>query len=155
MLAALIRQLFQEQVQLPVTVKALYDKHRDRQTKPTMEELGTLLQSLVKLHRRVYIVIDALDECQNTSRQRDRLLDEIVSLQHSDGNYVSMLATTRFVPEILERFSRCPQIEISASESDLEIYLADRMTTLADFVAKETGLQEEIKRCIVGAAKGM
>lgn len=154
-LATLTRQLFQERVQLPEAVTALYDKHRDRQTKPTVDELGTVFRLLVQLHSQVYIVIDALDECHNTDRQRDRLLSELFSLQQAKSNHVNILATTRFVPEIEQRFFGHPQIEIRATKSDLEVYLANRMAALADFVSKDSALQEEVKSCIVGAAEGM
>lgn len=154
-LATLTRQLFQERVQLPETVSALYNKHRGRQTRPAVDELRTVFRSLVPLYSQVYIVVDALDECHNTDRQRDRFLSELFSLQQFQSNHVNILATTRFVPEIVQRFAGHPHIEIRAHASDLEIYLANRMTTLDDFVLRDSKLQKQITSCIMGAAEGM
>lgn len=65
MLATLVRQLFQERLELPADVRALYQKHRDRATRPSVDELRNLLRFLVTLYKRTFIVIDALDELSN------------------------------------------------------------------------------------------
>lgn len=155
MLATLTRQLFQEKAQLPDAVTALYKKHRDRPTRPSVEELKTVLRLLVSSCGRVFIVVDALDECGNAERQRDNLLDELFSLQKSRDNNINVLTTTRFIPVIVNQFSGHPQLEIRAVEGDIQVYLTNRMNRLARFVSQDVQLQEEIKRRIVDAAEGM
>jgi len=68
MLATLIRQLFQEQAQPLDAVTALYKKHRDRATRPSLDEYKNVLRLLVSSYRRVFVVVDALDECGNTEQ---------------------------------------------------------------------------------------
>ncbi|KAK5073265.1 hypothetical protein LTR51_005907 [Lithohypha guttulata] len=155
MLATLTRQLFQEKAQLPDAVTALYEKHRDRATRPSVEELKNVLRLLVSSCGCVFVVVDALDECGNTEKQRDNLLDELFSLQKSIHNNIHVLATTRFIPDIVNQFSGRPQLEIRAAEADIQVYLANRMNRLARFVSQDDQLQEEIKRQIVDAAEGM
>lgn len=154
MLATLIRQLFQERVQLPEYVTELYRTHRDRATRPAIDELKHVLRLLVKLCKRVFIVIDALDECGNDEQQRDRLLEELFFLQQYGGN-VNLLATTRFIPDIVRQFSTGAQIEIRADKDDVGIYLTSRMYGLPRFVSQNPQLQADIKRQITNAAKGM
>jgi len=155
MLATLVRQLFQEQAQLPDSVTALYKTHRDRATRPSTDELKRVLHSLVSSYKRVFLVIDALDECGNTEQQRDHLLDELFVLQKFKSSNVNVLATTRFIPDILHRFSTHPRIEIRADKGDIGVYLDNRMSGLARFVSRNAQLQEEIKHQIIDAADGM
>lgn len=155
MLSTLIRQLFQEQTWLSDNVTGLYMAHRDRATRPSVDELKSVLRFLVASYRRVFFVIDALAECGNEEQQRDRLLDELFSLQTLKSENVNILATTRFIPDITQRFSTYPRVEVRANENDLGIYLTNRMSGLASFVARDVSLQEAIKQQITSAAKGM
>lgn len=151
-LAALVRQLFQEQARLPRRVEDLYLRHRDRGTRPSTDELKSVLHSLVCDYQRTFVVIDALDECGDAY---DQLSDELFMLQGRDGSNVSILATTRHIPRITNRFSTCPQLEIRANNDDIERYLDSNMSTLSSFVLRDPGLQNTIKRQIIDAADGM
>lgn len=152
-LATLTRQLIQERVQLPDAVIALYEKHRRRATRPSVEELKQVLQLLVCSYSRIFVVIDALDECENDARCD--LLDNLTALQNSGSNNMNVLATTRFIPEIVERFSQQPRLEVRANESDIAVYLTSQMNKLAGCVSRNTQLQDAIKSQIINAAEGM
>lgn len=110
MLAILVRQLFQEQTQLPEPVETLYRRHRDRATRPSEKELKDVLCLLVGLYARVFVVIDALDECQNADQGRDKLLAELFHLQQQKHGQVNFLATSRSLPEIKQRFPPVPTL---------------------------------------------
>jgi len=75
-----MRQIFQEQAKIPEAVEKTYLRHRNRRTRSSLEELKTLLQLLVQDYTRVFILIDALDEYNNTDRSRDKLQDELLLL---------------------------------------------------------------------------
>lgn len=152
-LATLTRQLFQERAQLPDTVKELYKTHRERATRPSVDELRHVLQSLLGLYSQVFVVIDALDECE--SGVRSDLLDDLAAIQDSRGRTINVLVTTRFIPDTLQRFSQQPRIEIRASQSDVEMYLSSQMPKLAKCVLRNNQLQDAIKQHIVNAAEGM
>lgn len=155
MLGALVRQLFQEQEELPLPVKNLYTKHRNRGTSPSVDELKELLRKLSDLYSRLFIVIDALDECSNIEQDRDQLLDELFILQKQKRENTNILATSRPVPDVTERFQRCPQIEIRAHDEDMNIFFDRHMARLGRFVQRDSRLREEIKRSITKAAQGM
>jgi NACHT domain len=119
----------------------------------SFDELSRVLHSMSSLYSRVFIVIDALDECQATGGCRVKFLTEIFNLQAKCG--VNVFVTSRFVPEIVREFDRSPSLEIRASKEDIERYLEDHIKKLPSFIQRDQRLQEEIKAGISVAVDGM
>jgi hypothetical protein len=153
LLASLLKQLSQERVSLPDSVKALYEKHRIKRTRPSFDEISKTLQSVIAMFSRTFIVIDALDECQTADGCRTRFLSEIFLAQAKLS--VNVFATSRFLPQVTERFEGSISLEIRASEEDVRRYLNGCMYRLPAFVVRSPDLQEEIKTGIVLLVKGM
>ncbi|KAH7113480.1 hypothetical protein B0J13DRAFT_533856 [Dactylonectria estremocensis] len=151
LLASILKQLVQGQMSLPGSVKSLYDKHKDRRTRPLLDELSRTLQSIAGIYSKIFILIDALDEYQATDRKRG--LSEIFELQAKCR--ASVFATSRFIPEVTEKFNGRPSLEIRASEQDVRRYVAGHMSHLPSFVRRCPDLQEEIKTATVKAVDGM
>ena len=157
LLSSLLKQLSQERPSLPESVKALYDQHRNKQTRPSIDNLSRALQSVAAMYSRVFIIIDALDECQVSDSCRARFLSEIFTLHAKTG--ANLFATSRFVPEITEKFARSLSVEIRASDEDLRVYLDSNMSLLPALDRRSPELQEviktEIKTEIIKAVDGM
>ncbi|KUJ21851.1 uncharacterized protein LY89DRAFT_729351, partial [Mollisia scopiformis] len=153
LLASLLKQLSQERASLPDSVKALYEKHKDQRTRPSFDEISRTFQSVAIMFSRVFIVIDALDECRTTDGCRTRLLTEIFLAQAKSRTNV--FATSRFMPEVTEKFERSISLEIRAGEEDVRRYLEGHMFRLPGFVVRNPELQEEIKTNIVKVVDGM
>jgi hypothetical protein len=153
LLANLLKQLSQERATLPDSVMALYEKHKIKRTRPLFDEISKTLQSVTTMFSRVFIIIDALDECQMTDGCRTRLLTEIFLAQAKSS--ANIFATSRFLPEVTERFEESISLEIRASEEDVRRYLSGCMYRLPAFVGRSLDLQEEIKTGIVLLVKGM
>jgi hypothetical protein len=153
LLASLLKQLSQERSSLPDSVKALYDRHRDKRTRPSFEEISRDLYSVATTYLRVFIIVDALDECQLSEGCRTTFLTEIFNLQAKSR--ANIFATSRFIPEITERFNRSMSLEIRASEHDVRRYVDGHMSHLPSFVGRSPDLQGEIKAKIVKAVDGM
>jgi hypothetical protein len=92
LLASLLKQL-SHRSSLPDSVKSLYDKHRDKRTRPSIDEVSRALQSVAAIYSRVFIIVDALDECQASDGCRARFLTEIFSLQTKTG--ANLFTTSR------------------------------------------------------------
>jgi hypothetical protein len=103
LLASLLKQLAESQPSLPSTVKDLYDRHKTKRPRPSLDEISESLQAVTALYSRVFIVIDALDECQVSHSCRTKLLLEMFSLQAKYG--ANLFITSRFLPEITEKFN--------------------------------------------------
>jgi hypothetical protein len=153
LLASLLKQLAICQPSLPDSVKDLYDRHKTKRTLPLLDEISTSLQSVLTTYSRVFIIIDALDECQVSDGNRIRFLSEICSLQAKCG--ANLLVTSRFMPDITVRFNQAITLEIRASSEDVRRYLDGHMFRLPGFVVRSPELQEEVKSKIVQSVQGM
>jgi hypothetical protein len=154
LLASLLKQLSQELPSLPDIVKTLYDDHHEKkQTRPSFDEISRTLQSVAAMYSKVFIVVDALDECQAFNRCRSKFLSEIFSLQAKTR--INFFATSRPIPDIEREFKEYPSREILASDKDVRRYLDGHMSDLPEFVLKRLDLQEEIKSKIEEAVEGM
>jgi hypothetical protein len=153
LLVSLLKQLSQRQTFLPDAVRGLYDQHKGGRTRPLLHELVRVLQSVIAMYSRVFIIVDALDECQASGGCRSRFLSEIFALQVKCGT--NIFATSRFLPEITTRFSQSTTVEIRANDEDVKRYLEGHMRQLPAFVESNQQLQEEIKTKISDAVDGM
>jgi hypothetical protein len=134
-------------------VQDLYNQYKDQPKRPFLDEVSRALHSVSKLYSKVFIIIDALDECQDTDKCRTTLLSEIFKLQ--EGQRSNIFSTSRCIPEILERFKESVSLEIRARDEDVRAYLASHMTRLPPFVLSNPDLQNEIKATISKAVDGM
>ncbi|KAI1119851.1 hypothetical protein F5Y10DRAFT_259507 [Nemania abortiva] len=151
LLASLLKQLTQGQYPLPNSVVSLYDRHRGRRDRLSFNEILSTLKLVAAMYSQVFIIVDALDECSAYSSSR--FLSEIFILQATCT--VNIFATSRFIPEIMERFNDGMSLEIRAIKQDICAYIDGHMLHLPSFVKRSPHLQEEIKIGISNAAGGM
>lgn len=149
LLASLVKQLARNRPSLPESLKTFHRK----QIRLSADEILETLRSVTSTYSRVFIVVDALDECQVSDGCRAKLLSELFALQTQYG--VNIFATSRFIPEIAERFKGNLTLGISAKDEDVQRYLDGHMSQLPAFVRRSSELQEEIKTGIVEAVSGM
>ncbi|KAI9731134.1 MAG: hypothetical protein M1834_005327 [Cirrosporium novae-zelandiae] len=153
LVAALIKQLIQEQPLVPGCVKNLYDTHHDRKTRPSLSELLKTLGLVIDTYPTVFIIVDALDECSIIDRIRVDFLDNILKLQlHGD---IRLLLTSRFVPDITEKLETKPTLEVKASDADVRKYVRAYLPKLGKCVLNSVDLQEKIISTIIEAVEGM
>jgi Cdc6-like AAA superfamily ATPase len=154
LLTSLLKQLVQEQRFVPESVKTLYERHKDKRTRPSFDEISKELHSVVADYSRAFIIIDALDECQVSDGGRQRLLAEMFNLQTKTG--ANLLATSRFIPETVKKFEgNSTRLEIRASDDDLRRYLDGHISRLPSFVSRSPDLQNEVKTAIINVVDGM
>ena len=151
LVASLLRQLAQSQSSLPNEVRNLYNSHHIRNTRPSITELLSVLSSVVDSFSKVFIVVDALDECANAERKH--LLRELFTLQAR--SQVNIFATSRFLPEIEAQFSKSMSLEIRAAEEDVRRYLENQILQLPSCVLRNTALQQQITSQIIDLIDGM
>jgi hypothetical protein len=153
LLSSLLKQLAQGQPLIPDPVKSLYDRHQRQRTRPSVDEILEALYSVTAIYSRVFIIVDALDECQVIQGCRTSFLSKIFHLQSKSG--ANIFATSRFIPEIQKEFEKKLVLDIRASEHDVRRYLDGHMSRLSKCVIKSPELQEKIKANIVDTVDGM
>ncbi|KAH6714552.1 nucleoside phosphorylase [Leptodontidium sp. MPI-SDFR-AT-0119] len=151
LLASLLKQLSQGRSSLPDSVQSLFDKHKEKQTRPSLDEISRTLQSVASIYSRVVIIVDALDECQVSDGCRMTFLTEIFSLQTKTG--ANLFTTSRPIPEITERFRGSITFEIRAHDEDVRQYLDGRISQPGQKLLQT--YREEIKTEITKAVDGM
>lgn len=153
MLASLLKQLAHRRASMPDSVKSLHQAHKSNSTRPLFDEISTTLHSVAALYSRVFIIVDALDECQTGSGCLAKFVREIFSLQGRCG--ANIFATSRPIPDVMDKFKGFISLEIRARNQDVRRYLDDQMSKLPRFVRNNEDLQDEIKAKIVETIDGM
>ncbi|KAH8193937.1 hypothetical protein TruAng_011895 [Truncatella angustata] len=148
-----LKQLAQVVATMPACLKALFDKHQARQSRPSLEETVKVLHSIAGLFSKVFCVVDALDECKTVDGCQRQLITQLIDLSTSTG--ANVLATSRPVPQIMERFGNSVFLEVLAIPSDIRKYVEGNIQDLPDFVSGEPSLVGEITNEIVKATDGM
>lgn len=153
LILSLIKQLCQGRLLLPSSVRNLYNHHIRQRTRPSTDEISMVLKSISATYLKVYIVIDALDECPTLDGCRDTLLSEVFDLQKQET--VNILATSRFIPDITDQFNGSISLDVYATKGDVKMYLENHMNLLPRFVRRNSTMQKEIASTISDAADGM
>lgn len=151
---SLLKQLVQEQSSLPGCVQGLYSHHRLKRTRPSRDEILRALHSVVISYSRVFIIVDALDECQAFNEGRKMFLSDVFTLQAKTTG-VNLFATSRFIQDIENQFQGSLRIQIRATDTDVAKYLDGKLQNFRSLVSKNIPLREEIKSRIAKAADGM
>ncbi|KAJ6555662.1 hypothetical protein DFH09DRAFT_1037923 [Mycena vulgaris] len=137
---------------IPAAVHALYKDHHEKNTRPPLDIVHAVLTSSIGEYRKVYFVIDALDEYPE--KQRNVLLTHLAML----GPTVNLMITSR--PHVtLEPFlERVQHLEIQATEDDLSQYVTQYISKshrLSRHVQTHPELYKEIESTILSNAQGM
>jgi Cdc6-like AAA superfamily ATPase len=151
MLAAILKQLVQGRPSTLNSVERLHQKHADRGTKPLSDEIYSVLRDVLAQYPYVYIVVDALDECQNETRRQ--LLANLFDLQ-KEGD-IRLMATSRFIPDVEDAFRQALRLEVQARKEDVKRFVAGQMYRLPACIQRNAVLQEMVQERIVEAVEGM
>ncbi|KAJ5727000.1 ankyrin, partial [Penicillium malachiteum] len=147
LLASILKQLA---VGKPKIVIELFKKHGSNGTRPSLNELIRALRSVAASYSRIFIVVDAVDECQKVDDCQNVFLFQLFSLQQECS--MNLFATCRPIPEIEERFVG-DRMDIRAHDSDLQKYLNGRILQAGSALMKR--FEEQIKKRIIEVADGM
>ncbi|KAF6241876.1 hypothetical protein HO173_000588 [Letharia columbiana] len=123
---SLLKKLVQQQPNLPEPVSTLYSRHMEKRTSPSVAGTSTAIRSIVHGLARAFIVMDPLDECTDTNKPRSILLEEIANLQVQPNTH--FFATSRFIPDIKAKFRGMANLEIRATDADVQAYLENKIS---------------------------
>ncbi|KAL2153768.1 hypothetical protein VTH82DRAFT_4923 [Thermothelomyces myriococcoides] len=146
--ASLLKQFAQRRTELPASVKSLFDKHEKR-TRPSFDDISTAIQSTTAEFSRIFIVVDALDECPDSFREK--FISEIFSLQPKCGANIFM--TSRPLEKIICKFSKEETKEIRATDEDLELYIEAHINSLPQFLLAPIFLESLEDKLTINALK--
>ncbi|KAJ7465134.1 ankyrin repeat-containing domain protein [Mycena latifolia] len=153
LLASIWRQL---NLNHPMTIDitSLYEYHHRQGTRPPHEEILAILQSTIARYSKVFIIVDALDECPEDGHTRDILLNNLLQL----GPHVNLMLTSRPHVDISATLGDFEALEIRGTREDIQkfvdaqIFLSSR---LKRHVTAREELLLEISDCVLDKANGM
>jgi len=149
-LASFVKQLAQRHSGVLSLVRSVYMNHCENGTKPHQGDLLDILQKSIVLFNRVYIIVDALDEFPDNSR--DDFLKALVSLQ------ARLLVTSRLsiAPYLLRG---APYIEIGdENQKDIELFIDQKIeesTNLTRVLRRDEDIWSQIRDKLKETSKGM
>ena len=153
LLSALLKQLVQGQPDMAAPITSIYDQHTRQNSRPSLDDIFGILQSVCSNYTTIYIVVDALDECADTDGARSRLLDKLNRLQAKSD--VRLMCTSRFMPEIMHKFVSHPVLEIRASNDDVRRFVEGRIACLPKCIQRDDELKCTVQDKVVEAVDGM
>ena len=152
-MAALLQQLVQQHSVISDEVHELYKSHITKRTRPSLAEFSKLLQSEINGYSKVFVIVDALDECNE--KDMTRLVTELLHLPR----HLQLLFTSRYSPDIEPKFKDMPRLEIRASDADVRNYLHSLVEKedfcLHRYIQKDASLRSTIIDTIAEKSKGM
>lgn len=154
MIGGLLRQVVVTDEDLPECLETAHKKFRDSSLphSESQNQLVKIIEGYPQTHW-VYIVLDALDECDEFKHRR-QLLDFIRQLQQIPK--VRLLMTSRQRPhDINAVFYQYPQLEIEAQDTDLSSYMYQQIPHAGTGVVIDTAFASTIVETIITQARGM
>ena len=153
LVGSLLKQLAEQQNPISGSLKNYYDEHRRSNTNPSPERAFEVLKADCDIWSRIYIIIDALDECSEKDATRQIVVKGLLSLQGSKR--INILVTSRPIPSILCNFELWERLKIRADSEDIHRYLLGQMDRFSKRILADKDLQAKIINGIIDAADGM
>lgn len=163
MIRSLVSQLFH---QCPAIPQSLISRYKSRGgARASVFHLMDYLRDIMMQTSRVYIVLDALDECEN----QDDLFDRPEKILGWAIDHVNIIATSRQEPQIEDAFDswaqdishvyKLPRIGLQSRvvDDDIRLYVHERLQTDQKRRAWKDRLdvQQEIEETLLAQAGGM
>lgn len=146
----LLKQFSQERPSICNGLRGLYEGKKE----PSLDEIAQALRTSTGIFSKVFIIVDALDECSEIKGSRTIMLEELGVL----SNMANIMITSRPHVNVEEYFQSIQNLEIIASDHDVRRYVEQRISgapRLARIVKSETGLKQRITDAVAESIKGM
>jgi hypothetical protein len=134
------------------TAEGLYQRHCEKRTTPSLDEVFNILSSVIAKYSKVHIIVDAIDEYIEAQRQ---ILVKYLAIMSPT---INLMITSR--PHITPDgcLPNLNSLEIRANEDDVRRYVDAQISLssrLSKHVQNRTDLREEIDSKIIRTVDGM
>lgn len=154
LLASLWKDLALNHADLSEVVQDVYKKNKDRATKPSLKEVSKALHSEISRYSRVFVILDALDECPEEDRFREYLVRELRGLPAN----TKLIITSRGNVDVEDEFKDVIKVDIIANEKDVRAYLKGQLSRFNEAIFEGpngSSHRDEIIKTIIDCAGGM
>ncbi|RPA79217.1 hypothetical protein BJ508DRAFT_211298 [Ascobolus immersus RN42] len=155
-IACILKQIVQQLRVVPEEISLSYNRHnlQGASHRPRLAEVLNLLEKATEPLNRVYVVIDALDECKRPGIADDVVRYTLINKLRSFKK-ISLLVTSRSALQLEDLFENTPKVQIVARESDIRALAYHYMSTdnispsLAEKLAGKVDLKYEIASKVI------
>ncbi|KAH8790716.1 ankyrin repeat-containing domain protein [Hyaloscypha finlandica] len=137
-------------------VEDISKKYREFKSQCTFPSLCSILKKCLDFQQRNFIILDALDECND----REELLPFLVELSKTESSGLNLLMSSRRETDIQRQLDHLPQITLAEASNahDIDLYIQSRLQEMINgkkLKLRDPSLQEEIFQCLTSRANGM
>ena len=159
MVKSIITQLIRRCSTIPHVLNAFFSQYHRGSQQPSMEAYLEVLEDLIHGFPRVYLVLDALDEC----RSRTELTDILVRIAEWRIETLHLLVTSRNEQDL----GRCLEdlveekyligLQSHIVDSDIQLYIRESLCHDKNLWRwrKDSNLQDEIENVLLTGSHGM
>ena len=138
-----LKQLLAQLPSLPINISEFYVKLTSKNETPNIDQLLALTSNVCALYDDVFLVVDALDECQ----VRASFLPILSQLNRAG---VKVLVTSRpYKPDIVDFFEDSARLDIIAADDDIEGYVAEQISCNFKYKDIAKRLSADMKTTII------
>jgi hypothetical protein len=159
MLRSLICQLSRQSIKIPAGLDTLFSSCENGQQQLSVHALLDVTQQMIQEFPKVYVVLDALDECDQRAELID-MLEEIAGWQLQNLHLLVTSRRERDIESSLEGFVDlqnriCLQSELV--DRDIQRYVQQRLSDDKSLRKwdKDAAIKQEIEAALMKGARGM
>lgn len=154
MAQSLLWQIFNELSTLPAAVTKLYENYANGARQPDWEAVMDILIPIIQSQSKLYIILDALDECLEPE-----ILFDMIDRLHSTCTNCYLFVSSRREHDISETLSKLAPYDIKASnasvDEDIKIYLQRALTTDTVLKAWPEPMRLRCEEALISRSDGM
>lgn len=150
LLGVVLYQFLSQCASIPESVKEVFESPMIIGRQLNIREICNAISLLISEQGRVYLVIDALDQCSDSVR--GFLVGYVWYLRNHSNT--SVMVTSCPTYSIERWFAEDTTLGIRADPGDVECYLDGHLSTLSQCVRDDADLWKKVKARIIKAANG-
>ena len=138
----------------PQCIRDLHDKHLSGQQEPSLDDMVSALVSVLQGRRKVYILLDALDECL----EQATLLKCICTIESTCKNvsiFVSSRREYNITEALVDRVTYDIDMITAAVDADIELFVQNFLSTDRALGKWPSDIRAEIKDELCRRSGGM
>jgi hypothetical protein len=153
LLLSLLKQIIATLLEIPKCVVDSYERAQGGSESLPLRELENMIFDIASGVRRIFLIIDALDECEEPTHRKTLL--QILGRICQIFNLHIFITSRQYPHDIKAAFQAHPQIAIHAHESDLRRYLYQQFehSNANDIIDRD--FASKVVETLISRAQGM
>lgn len=163
MISSLIKQFCCRRFDTPDSVKKL-SEYKNKGHRPDLKTLEYIFATTIRGFSKVFVVLDALDECPDSNGERETLLNCLCRIQDLAYENLHFLCTSRREDNIertlnplLSKTSKVAldlRLHQDAIDNDIKLYTNQELSS-AVYNSWPAAVKDDVKAALIDKANGM